>query len=487
MAMDRAAMGVAVLALAVGGCADVLGIGEFVDRPAGEAGGGDGDGGSGGEAGQTGAPVTPGWANAYGAQGIDVGSGVGVDGSDTVVLAGTIEGQVDFGGGVVGAESASAVFAVRLAADGSHERSIASRGTAQITVADVAVAGDGTVAVVGSYHDGWLAFVDEQAPPAAAAADVFVATLSDTLTPRFLVGYNAAGEQRAHAVAIDPGDGSVLVGGSVRQSFEGGASSGPDEEDAFVMKLDAQGQILWAHDWGDGSDQRVTALAVDGAGHVFVGGSFAGSMDTGAGPMTAAAVDAFVVELDNAGNHIRSRRFGVSAVHEVSALAATGDGVVMVGAFVGTTQMGDEILDSGSDNLDSDMFVVRLDAAGEVVWASHLGANGADHAHDVVVDDDGGVVVSGAYSGALPYGPEPSQVLFSEGGDDAFVMSLDSAGQPSWVVGFGRNDDDRARAIALDGAGNAVLAGTFQVGFLLGEEKVTGIGSDDIFVAKLLR
>src|SRR5262249_45345946 len=148
-------------------------------------------------------------------------------------------------------------------------------------------------------------------------------------------------------------------------------SIGKSIEDGFVLKLDPNGNFLWADDFG-GSGAQVNpygGIATDAAGTVYVTGLFTGKADfnPGAGSFTLTSqgrANGFVVKLDGAGNFGPAAQLGAGANVSPGAVAVDGTGDVFVtGGFYGTGDfdptLGKYLLTSASA-WNWDVFVVKL-------------------------------------------------------------------------------------------------------------------------------
>ncbi|XXY14759.1 DNRLRE domain-containing protein [Sorangium sp. So ce216] len=101
---------------------------------------------------------------------------------------------------------------------------------------------------------------------------------------------------------------------------------------------------------------------------------------------------------------------------------------------------------------------------------------------DVAADGDGSAFLLGSFRGSLDAGGGP---LASAGGLDVFVTKLDPAGGHLFSARFGGGGDQRGASLAVDGAGNVVLMGTFTGSIDLGGGPLTSAGGVELFVAKL--
>jgi hypothetical protein len=120
--------------------------------------------------------------------------------------------------------------------------------------------------------------------------------------------------------------------------------------------------------------------------------------------------------------------------------------------------------------------------AEEYDWAQRFGGGGSDRVECVAVDADRNVIMVGSFSGDANFG---GGVLSTGGSDDVFVAKYDHWGYHLWSRRFGGNNNDRARAVAVDADGNVIVVGYFLGAIDFGGASLTSAGLDDIFVVRL--
>src|SRR5439155_6570795 len=118
-------------------------------------------------------------------------------------------------------------------------------------------------------------------------------------------------------------------------------------------------------------------------------------------------------------------------------------------------------------------------SAGNWMWFKQV-ANA--FANAVAVDGSGNVLVTGYYSGTVNFGG--GSLSSTNGGTDIFVAKYSSSGGYLWAKSYGGTGIDMAKAIAVDGSGNAVVTGYYQGTANYGGGSWTSAGGNDIFVAK---
>jgi hypothetical protein len=110
------------------------------------------------------------------------------------------------------------------------------------------------------------------------------------------------------------------------------------------------------------------------------------------------------------------------------------------------------------DQGQSNIIIVKLDAAGDEVWTRVIDGESHDYAEGLVLDDQGGLLVAGWTDSAdFPTTQAPIGGIHFR---DAFVMSLDTEdGSIQWSTKIGGDYTDSAFGIALDDAGEIILVG----------------------------
>jgi len=148
----------------------------------------------------------------------------------------------------------------------------------------------------------------------------------------------------------------------------------------------------------------------------------------------------------------------------------------------------------GAFNLTSagggDIFISKLDASGNFVWAKQMGGTSEDVGYSIAVDASGNVFTTGYFEGTADFDPGPGTFnLTSAGNTDIFISKLDASGNFVWAKQLGGTDYDSGVSIALDTSGNVYTTGWFQgtVDFDPGPGtfNLTSAGNSDIFVHKM--
>jgi hypothetical protein len=281
------------------------------------------------------------WSKRFGSTGNQQIGHVAVDGAGDLLLTGYFQTTIDLGGGVMTSAGSYDVFIAKLDTDGNLYWS-KRFGDAGLQFGS-ALAPDATNAfyVVGSF-EGTIDF-GGGALTSGGAYDIFVAKFNPGGTRIWSKSFGGIGYQRAASVAVDSTGAAVIAGRFANSvNFGGDLLTSGGGDDAYVAKFNALGNHMWSKRFGDGMDQKINSLAIDGNNNIVLAGDSEGQVNFGGGPLTSAGEqDIFLAKLLPDGQHVWSTRFGDSASQTNSALAIdAANNIVLLGQYAGSIDVG---------------------------------------------------------------------------------------------------------------------------------------------------
>jgi hypothetical protein len=258
---------------------------------------------------------------------------------------------------------------------------------------------------------------------------------------------------------------------------------GPDltksgDWDAFVAKVNPAGTALvYAGYIGGSNADEGHSIAVDGSGNAYVTGQTRSMQDTFpvlVGPDLTindrygyCCGDTFVAKVNAAGTAlVYAGYIGGSESDFAYGIAVDGAGSAYVAGYTGSAE--DSFPVTGGPDLTFnggfyDAFVAKVNAPGTaLVYAGYIGGGGSDTGYDTAVDGAGNAyVVGGTLSDETTFpvigGPD---LGFNGGNYDAYVAKVNSSGTALVYAGYiGGSGGDGGTGIAVDGSGNAYVAG----------------------------
>ena len=284
---------------------------------------------------------------------------------------------------------------------------------------------------------------------------------------------------------VNDAAGNLFVVGRFRGTVNfGGVSrtTAGSDYDAFIAKYSAStGDCLWVKQIGGTSNDEILSAALDGNGDLVVGGYFAGTVDFGAGPLTSAGYnDGFVGKFTGAsGAHVWSRRIGGTTIDSCTSVATDGQGnAIATGYFQGTVDMGNGPVTSAGGN---DIFLAKYSSTGAAIWSKRIGSTGTESGEAVAADSAGNVSLLGTFEGSVDFGGGARQ---SAGGRDIYVARYSATGSHLWSQRFGDPTGETARGIAAGPNGEIVITGEIYGTVDFGKGPLVNSGSEDTYLVK---
>ncbi|MBS1914318.1 MAG: SBBP repeat-containing protein [Bacteroidetes bacterium] len=285
--------------------------------------------------------------------------------------------------------------------------------------------------------------------------------------------------------------------------------------DAFIVKFDPYGNVLWATYYGGtNGDDYGHGVVADGQGNIIVTGH-TGSTDIPRvnayqNAFAGGVQDAYVAKFSPAGALLWGTYCGtafwddcyasaVDSAGNVYALMTTTGGV-LAGAPVAYRPARNAAHPTGGGPVNNDLMMVKFNGtSGQAIWAKFIGGANVEYGYSVVCDVRGNVIATGwTNSTDFPVTPGCAQAV-NGGGYDAVVVKVDSAGTMLWSTyygGSGTEDnglfplaiigDFGVAGVATDGGGNVFLTGATTGGFptTAGAWNRNPIGGTDAFAVK---
>lgn len=422
------------------------------------------------------------WAIRMGGTGPQSASAIALDNSGNIYLAGNFNNTIDLdpGSGFAGFTSLGAqdVFIAKYDPSGNYVWSKQFGSIYHEAASDIAIDGSGNVLTCGQFT-GTTDF-----DPNAGTVNLTAISTSDAYISKLDVNGNYAW---AKQIALNGSNvptsltadvvGNIYVTGYYESAtdFDPGAGTytitSAGMQDIFFVKLDANGAFSWAGSMGGTVADYGRSIALDAAGNILITGEFQGTADldptAGVYNLTAVAVkDIFVAKFNPAG-FTWAVRLG-DTNNEIGYGIATdaGNNIYVTGDFIGTVDFdpgAGSVLISSNGN-QRDCFILKLDAAGNYMWAGGFGsASLGDDAFSIYVDASTNIYTTGYYQGTVDFDPGAGTSTITSGGQlDVFIQKIQQCAPP-----LAPTNTTPAASLTLCGSGSATLtaSGTGTLGW----------------------
>jgi hypothetical protein len=282
---------------------------------------------------------------------------------------------------------------------------------------------------------------------------------------------------RATTVKQTP-DGGYIIGGTTGSGI-GGDKTQPSrgEDDYWIVKLDAVGNIKWDRTFGGSGSEWMISLDITQDGGYILGGSSHSNISGDKSENSKGSDDYWVVKVDANGNKVWDRTLGGSSLEFMRAIVATRDGGFVIGGYSNSGFEGDKTEGSRGG---SDYWIVKLDANGTKLWDKSYGGSGTDLLFALCETSDGQIIVGGdSYSGI---NGDKSQAGF--GWADYWILKLDANGNKVWDKTVGGTGTEGLACVKQTSDGGYLLSGLSDSG-IGGDKTEASQGGFDYWVVKL--
>jgi gliding motility-associated-like protein len=199
-------------------------------------------------------------------------------------------------------------------------------------------------------------------------------------------------------------------------------------------------------------------ISMDGAGNSYITGYFTSACNFGSTTLLSNGIDdVFLAKLDATGQYVWAVKAGGSGSERgLSIMTDAAGNSYVTGYFYGSATFGSITINSAGAQ---DVFIAKYDNAGNCVWAKSAGGTGADIGNGIAVDNSGNVVVTGEFAGTGNFGATALNSM--NGTTDVFTTKLDAAGNFLWAKKGSAHLTDRGIDVVCDNSGNVYVTGQF--------------------------
>ncbi len=198
--------------------------------------------------------------------------------------------------------------------------------------------------------------------------------------------FGGTNNDRSHAVVQSNDGGFLLSGFSESEDFDITTSRG--SYDFWVLKIDGRGELLWERSFGGSGIEISYDMEKTGDnGYVIVGNTFSTDKDVS---KNNGESDMWLIKLDDSGNLIWERNFGGTAFDAAQSVSLSTDGGFIITGN-SKSDSGDVLSNAG----ENDIWLVKTNANGKIVWQKSFGGAGLDFGFDAIENADKSIILVG--------------------------------------------------------------------------------------------
>ena len=336
-------------------------------------------------------------------------------------------------------------------------------------VTSVAIGFDGTI-YVGGYTEGTIDGKNNSGFAGGIGnqtniglSDAFILKFYGNGTQLWSTQIGSNSWDSAKAISIGS-DGAVYIAGDANGSVDGQTYLG--SSDVFIAKYTSSGLKLWTKQIGTSSTDKVTGIATDPDGSLYITGYTEGSID---GKTNSGFSDAFLMKVSSNGTQLWSTQIGSNSWDSAKAISIGSDGAVYIagdanGSVDGQTYFG-----------NSDGFLMKFSSNGNKVWTQQIGTKSDDKINALFAEKNGQIYIGGETLGSL-YGPINN--VNNNNYSDGFIVQLEefvtstpiatgfiytSTSKPDKVIGTSGKDFYQAYSNFSNYTINKIGSNSFQI------------------------
>lgn len=256
--------------------------------------------------------------------------------------------------------------------------------------------------------------------PIDESKDILVFKTNQSGHTEWFSRYGSSEDQEGHSILSLINGGYIICGQSI------------DENTGFnmlyLLKINLDGSQVWEQTFGGNGENYGFSIIESNDGSFLITGMTENSDDMSG--------DAWLLKVDLDGNKIWEQTYGGTGTDLSRSLVYTGDGYIMVG---NTSSYG-----SGNN----DIFVIKVNIEGTQEWSNTYGGSGTDIGRKIIKTSDGSFAIAG-YTDSFG----------ENSGFNVWLLKIDALGNLLWDKTFGADGNDRALSAQQTSDGGFVLTG----------------------------
>lgn len=246
----------------------------------------------------------------------------------------------------------------------------------------------------------------------------------------------------------------ILAGGSTRSNATFG-NPADTSWNLLLVKLDFKGATLWSRSYGGDRDDRLWALLPTSDGGFLAGGYSWSDSSGDKSEDSRGSADIWLLRLDANGNVIWDKTYGGNGFDELFSILETPEGRFLLGCNSKSGKSGEK---SEISRGEQDFWLICIAPDGNMLWDKTLGGNGVEQIHDLAWAPDGALLLSGGTTSkpdSADMGP-----AFARGAKDFCLLKFDPQSKKVlWTRRYGGTSDEFAYALHVSPSGKIYQGG----------------------------
>lgn len=246
----------------------------------------------------------------------------------------------------------------------------------------------------------------------------------------------------------------ILYGNSASNISPSKSENSRGSFDIWLVKIDSAGNKIWDKTYGgnayDGTTFHSVTKSFDRG--VLIGATSGSTISSEKSEVSRGMYDYWIIKIDSNGVKEWDRTYGGTDYDNIASVLQLSDGCFLLGGSSISNTSGDKT----TANLgDRDYWVVKIDSIGNKIWDKTYGGTGYDVLNKMVLDRDNNILLGGLSKSGL----EGNKSEPSKGGTDMWLIKIDPNGNILWDKSFGGSGNEGINDILILSNGDYILAG----------------------------
>lgn len=266
------------------------------------------------------------------------------------------------------------------------------------------------------------------------------------------------------------------------------------DDDIFIAKFNKDNNLLWVKTIGGSHKDSGNDIFLDKNGNIYIVGEFSGTVDFDPNSSVTTKIsrglkDVFILKLNSQGDYQWVYQIGGNNEAEGKALNIDEYGnILVIGNFQSNLLFNEVFQNNLISNGNKDIFIIKIDINGNLIWANSYGGIGEDSGLDAHIDSENEIILTGYFSNNMILPLNGILNLTSDGGFDIFVIKINNFGDLLWAKKIGGIGNDIGYSVVSNDENDILITGGFEntVNFdpIATNFSLTSNGLSDIFYLK---
>ena len=319
-------------------------------------------------------------------------------------------------------------------------------------------------------------------------SDIFVSKYDSSGNVLWTKTFAGDSNEVANAVAIDKDNNIIVVGKFSGDSLQVGSTwltkpSTQVSTDAFIFKLDPNGNAIWAKSIGSTGTEEGKVVCTDEKNNIYMGGTFWSSAMVNFGVNSFSSIgedDIFITKYTSSGTPVWTKVYGSTISENISDICSDNTGhIYFTGEYRSSNLTIGSLLPANFESAPTtEIYLAKMDESGNIIWNNTANCIGADYVNGIAVNKNKNVMITGRF--AEYYLVIDGDTLIGDhsnnpgciNGAGFYLIQFDSNGVYKWVQTIKKNNGEVGLSVATDKDDN-ILVSAWAIGDTLAIDSIT--------------